>query len=139
MKDIMFNSISADVQVQAVNNEITETGTMSNVHVINNSNESTDFKDEWVEGVYDEWIYAYNPGLKLLFITYAHGDFENIIPRLVKEEGDIVLTKAEKIARNVESDEVEDAVVKIVSKDDDYLFVKIDWSNKKDVESFLND
>ena len=127
----------ADVQGLAANYETTETGTMSNVQVINNSNEVSKFKDEWEEGSFGDWIYAYNPHLKLLFITYAHGDFENIIHRLVKEEGEIVLTKAEKIARNVESDEVEDAVAKIVSKDDDYMTVRIDWSNKENVASFL--
>lgn len=127
----------ADVQVQAANNETTETGTMSNVQVINNSNEVSEFKDEWDEGSCGEWIYAYNPRLKLLLITYAHGDFENIFHRLVHDEGSIFTTEAEKIATNVESDEVDDAVVLITSKDWAYGAVSIDWSNKEDVALFL--
>ncbi len=97
------------------------------------------FKSEWSEGFYDEWIFVYNPKLKLLLITYAHGDFEGIYERLVSDEGkEIFTTNAEKIARNVKKNEVAFAVRAIVSKDDDYYFVNIDWSNKKDVKSFIH-
>ena len=128
---------AAGVQVQAANNETTETGTMSNVQVINNSNEVSEFKDEWEEGSFGDWIYAYNPKLKLLFITYADDDFENIFNRLVQDEGEAFSTSAEKIATNVESDEVEDAIGLIVSKDWAYSNVSIDWSNKEDVSFFI--
>ncbi len=129
--------LAADVQVQAANNETTETGTMINVQVTNNSNEVSEFKDEWEVGAFGEWIYAYNPDLKILFITYANGDYGNIFNRLVKDNGETFSTKAEKIATNVEIDEVEDAVALIVSKDWEYGAVSIDWSNKEDVALFL--
>ena len=130
---------AADVQGLTATVESTERGTMSNVQVNKNYNRSTDFKEEWVEGYYDEWIFVYHPNLKLLLITYAHSDYENIYERLVKEEdGKTFTTKAEKTAYNVEKSELLDAVVSIISKDDDYLFVKIDWSNKEDVDNFIN-
>ncbi len=133
-----LNFGAADVQGLAANNVATEMGTMSNVQVINNFNDEPDFKGEWIEGIYDEWIYVYNPNLKLLFIDYAHGDYNRIYNRLVQDKGDTFSTKAEKIAYNVESNEFRDAVAMIVSKDDDYMFVRIDWSNKEDVDEFLN-
>jgi len=132
------NSLAADVQGLAAPIETAETGTMSNVQVINNSNEVPEFKDEWEEGFYDEWIYAYNPNLKLLLIDYANSDYENIYNRLVKDKGETFSTKAEKIATNVEIDEVKDAVALITSKDWCYGMVKIDWSDKEDVDRFIN-
>ena len=127
----------ADVQVQAANNETTETGTMSNVQVINNSNEVSEFKDEWDEGSCGEWIYGYNRRLKLLLMTHAHDDFENIFNRLVQDKGSIFTTEAEMIVSSVESDEVENAVMQIASKDRIYTSV-LDWSNKENVAHHLN-
>lgn len=127
-----------DVQVQAANNETTETGTMSNVQVINNSNEVSEFKDEWDEGSCGEWIYGYNRRLELLLMTHAHDDFENIFNRLVHDEGSIFTTEAEKIVYCVESDEVEDAVMLIASKDHIYTSI-IDWSNKVYVAQLMNE
>lgn len=127
----------ADVQVQAANNETTETGTMSNVQVINNSNEVSEFKDEWDEGSCGEWIYGYNRRLELLLMTHAHDDFENIFNRLVHDEGSIFTTEAEMIVSSVESDEVENAVMQIASKDRIYTSV-LDWSNKENVAHHLN-
>lgn len=129
---------AADIQGLAANNESTETGTMSNVQVINNSNESTDFKDEWVEGVYGEWMYVYNPNLKLLFVTFANGDYENIYNRLVVDKGETFSTKADKVVSNIEEDEVNDALGLLILKDSSYGTVKIDWSDKEVVEEFLD-
>ena len=126
-----------DVQGLTANTETTEKGAMSNAQVDNEPNNSN-FRNEWWEGTYDEWIFVYNPNMKLLLITYAHSDFENIYERLVSEKDEKAFTsKAEKVARNVENNEVIFAVMTIVSKDDDYFFVNIDWSDKKDVESFI--
>lgn len=98
-----------------------------------------EFKSEWWEGNYGEWIFVYNPNLKLLLITYAHGDFENIYERLVSDKDEETFTtKAEKIARNVEKNEVAFAVKTIVNKDDDYYVVNIDWSDKKGLKSFTS-
>ena len=98
------------------------------------------YKNNWIEGCYDEWIYVYNTKLKLLLITYANGDYTNIYNRIVIDENeDEVTSKAEKIAKNVELDEVIDAVAQIVFKDDCYMFVNIDWSNKQDVLDFIYD
>ena len=132
----LLNS-AANVHEQAANNVSTETGTMSNVQVNNNTNGASDFRSEWVEGYYDEWIYVYNPKLKLLLITYANGDFDNIYDRLVHDKGETFTTKAEKQACNVEEDEVSDAVSLITLKDSSYDTVRIDWSNKDDVALFL--
>ena len=129
---------AADVQGLAANNESTATGTMSNVLVINNSNESTDFKDEWVEGVYGEWMYVYNPNLKLLFVTFANGDYENIYNRLVVDKGETFSTKADKVVSNIEEDEVHDALGLLILRDGSYSTVKIDWSDKEAVEEFLD-
>ena len=129
-KEVVFHELT-------VNLESTEKGAMSNAQVENEPNNSN-FRNEWWEGTYDEWIFVYNPNMKLLLITYAHSDFENIYERLVSEKDEKVFTsKAEKVARNVENNEVIFAVKTIVSKDDDYFFVNIDWSDKKDVESFI--
>jgi hypothetical protein len=113
-------------------------GTMSNVQVINNSNESTDFKDEWVEGVYGEWMYVYNPNLKLLFVTFANGDYENIYNRLVVDKGETFSTKADKVVSNIEEEEVDDALGLLILRDGSYSTVKIDWSDKEAVEEFLD-
>ena len=136
MKIKNLQAVSSSLQLTA-KTENTEKGAMSNAQVDNESIIS-DFKSEWLEGVYDEWIFVYNPNLKLLLITYANSDFENIYERLVSDISEEKFTsKAEKIARNVEKSEVAFAVKTIVSKDDDYFFVNIDWSDKKDVESFI--
>ena len=132
-----FNQ-AADVQGLAANQETTETGTMSNVQVNNNSNESAEFKDEWVEGYCDEWIYVYNPNLKLLFVTFAYGDFENIYDRLVTDKGETFNTKAEKVVSNIEEDEVNDALGLLILRDSTYSTVQIDWSDKEAVDEFLN-
>ena len=133
--NLHYNTV--DVQGLTANTETTEKGAMSNAQVVNEPNNSN-FRDEWWEGTYDEWIFVYNPNMKLLLITYAHSDFENIYERLVSEKDEKAFTsKAEKVARNVENNEVVFAVKTIVSKDDDYFFVNIDWSDKKDVESFI--
>ena len=129
-KEVVFHELTSNV-------ESTEKGAMSNAQVENELNNSN-FRNEWWEGTYDEWIFVYNPNMKLLLITYAHSDFENIYERLVSEKDEKAFTsKAEKVARNVENNEVVFAVKTIVSKDDDYFFVNIDWSDKKDVESFI--
>ena len=129
-KEVVFHELTSNV-------ESTEKGAMSNAQVENEPNNSN-FRNEWWEGTYDEWIFVYNPNMKLLLITYAHSDFENIYERLVSEKDEKAFTsKAEKVARNVENNEVIFAVKTIVSKDDDYFFVNIDWSDKKDVESFI--
>lgn len=130
--------LTADVQGLAENQEATETGTMSNVQVNNNSNESTEFKDEWVEGYYDEWIYVYNPNLKLLFVTFANGDYENIYDRLVTDKGETFGTKAEKVVSNIEEEEVNDALGLLILRDGTYNTVKIDWSDKEAVDEFLD-
>ena len=129
---------AVDVQGLAANNESTATGTMSNVQVINNSNEVSEFKDEWVEGVYGEWMYVYNPNLKLLFVTFANGDYENIYNRLVVDKGETFSTKADKVVSNIEEDEVNDALGLLILKDSSYGTVKIDWSDKEAVEEFLD-
>ena len=130
--------LAADVQGLAAQIESTETGMMSNVQVINNSNESTDFKDEWVEGVYGEWMYVYNPNLKLLFVTFANGDYENIYNRLVVDKGETFSTKADKVVSNIEEDEVDDALGLLILRDGSSSTVKIDWSDKEAVEEFLD-
>jgi len=129
---------AVDVQGLAANNESTATGTMSNVQVINNSNEVSEFKDEWVEGVYGEWMYVYNPNLKLLFVTFANGDYENIYNRLVVAKGETFSTKADKVVSNIEEDEVHDALGLLILRDGSYSTVKIDWSDKEAVEEFLD-
>ena len=86
---------------------------------------------EWYEGYYGEWIFVYNAFLKLLLMGYSDGDYTNIRERLD--------TSAEKVARNIEYDEIRDAVVALVEKDAEYGMVDIDWSNKDLVDSFIND
>ena len=125
-----------DVQGLTAYTENTEKGAMSNAQVENNK---SDFRNEWWEGHFDEWIFVYNPNLKLLLITYANSYFRNIYERLVSEKDEDTFTsKAEKIARNVEENEVTFAVMTIVRKDDDYYFVDIDWSDKRGVKSFIH-
>ena len=133
------NQKEVDVHGLTANIESTEKGVMSNAQVDNELEKVKEFKSEWWEGNYGEWIFVYNPNLKLLLITYAHGDFENIYERLVSgKDEETFTTKAEKIARNVEKNEVAFAVKTIVNKDDDYYFVNIDWSDKKGLKSFTS-
>lgn len=130
--------IAANVHEQAANNVSTETGTMSNVQVNNNTNDASDYRSEWVEGYYDEWIYVYNSKLKLLLVTYANGDYDNIYNRLVCDKGETFTTRAEKTVYNVEEEEVNDAISLVSLKDWSYDTVKIDWSDKEAVEEFLD-
>lgn len=119
--------------------DCTEKSAMSNAQInnINKNNMNKIFRNDWHEGCYDEWIYVYNTKLKLLLITYANSDYTNIYNRIILDENEDGFTsKAEKIARNVELDEVIDAVAQIVFKDDSYMSVNIDWSNKQDVLDF---
>lgn len=132
------NFKAADVQGLAAQIESTETGTMSKIQVINNSNEVSEFKDEWEEGFCGEWIYVYNPNLKLLLVDYANGDLENIYNRLVIDKGETFSTKAEKVVYNIEEDEVNEALGLLMLKDGSYSTVKIDWSDKEAVDEFLN-
>lgn len=139
MKKLIITA--TDVQGLVAQTETTEKGTMSNVQV-NNHEEDTQNPstfDGWLYGDFHEWIFAYHPLEKLLFVNYANGNFDNIVERLVEDKGDTISTKAEKIAYNVEFSELDDAVLTLISKDDDYMFVRIDWSNKEDVKQFRED
>ncbi len=97
------------------------------------------YKEKWVEGYFDEWIFVYSPSMKLLLIEYANGEYDNIYNRIVQNENDEKFTsKAPKKVRNVATSEMLTAVAEVVAKDDDYMFVDLDWSNKKDVYEFIN-
>lgn len=89
--------------------------------------------NEWYEGSFDEWIFAWSKDEKVLLVTYANSDFENIIRRLVEDKGDKYSTKAEKIAYNVNFNEIENAVRLLVEADSMYDTIRLDFSNKKDV------
>ena len=94
---------------------------------------------EWLEGSLDEWIFVWSKDEKVLLLTYADGDFNNITRRLVKDNGETYSTKAEKIAFNVGVDEIEDAVGLLIYADSIYDFIRIDYSNRKDVRRLIKD
>lgn len=94
---------------------------------------------EWHEGSFDEWIFAWSKDEKVLLVTYANGDFDNIVGRLVEDKGETYSTKAEKIAYNVNFNEIENAVRLLAEADSMYDTIRIDFSNKKDVFSLARD
>lgn len=93
----------------------------------------------WFEGSFDEWIFAWSKDEKVLLVTYANGDFDNIIGRLVEDKGETYSTKAEKIAYNVNFNEIENAVRLLAEADSMYDTIRLDFSNKKDVFSLTRD
>lgn len=121
-----------------IKTESTVKDAMSNAQVNNHEKDTQNSStfDGWLYGTFGEWIFAYHPLEKLLFANYANGNFDHIVERLVEDKGDRFSTKAEKVAYNVEFSELGEAVRTLISKDDDYMFVRIDWSNKESVKQF---
>lgn len=95
-------------------------------------------KTNWYEGICGEYIFVYNPIIKLLLIEYDGYDYTDILNRIILSVDDNDFKfRADKIVRNVEFEELEDAVAAVVFKDSSFGYVDIDWSNKKAVKSFI--
>ncbi len=101
--------------------------------------ETISFNSTWLYGTYDEWIWAWCKEEKVLLMDFRLKE-GNIKDLLVEEETEESFkTKAAKVVTNIEFEDIFDAMYTLVLRDDVYDTVRMDWTNKEAIESFMCD